>query len=102
MTDYEKKLANLICKNFDEDEYADPFYDRRFYLDMNGVVSSQGEMTDILFIHYTINEEKKTKYLELFLSSPDDMAQEFVQLSDLTDEERAVIEPMIMAQLTAR
>ena len=102
MTDYEKKLAELICKNFDEDEYADPFYDRRFYLDMNGVVSSQGEMTDILFVHYTTNEEKKTEYIELFISSEDDMAQGFVQLSDLTDEERAVIEPKLIEQVSAR
>ena len=102
MTDYEKKMAEIIADKYDEDEYSYPFYDRRRYLDLNGVVSSKGEMTDILFIHYTINEEYNKKYLQLFLSSPDDMCQDFIYLSELTDEERAVIEPKIMEQVLAR
>lgn len=102
MTDYEKRLAEQIANKYDEDEYSYPYYDRRFYLELNGVLSSQGEMSDILFVHYTINEENKTEYLQLFISSPDDMSQDFVYLADLTDEERAVIEPKIMEQLMAR
>lgn len=102
MTDYEKKLANLICKNFDEDEDSYPYYDRRVYVDMNGVITSQGEETDILFVHYTTNEENKTEYIELFISSEDDMCQDFISLSDLTDEERAVIEPKLIEQVSAR
>ena len=101
MTDYEKKLAEAITKNYDEDENSYPYYDRRVYLDMNGVLSSQGESTDILFVQYAINEETETEYIELFISSEDDMYQGFIYLSDLTDEERAVIEPKILEQVTA-
>ena len=102
MTDYERELAELIDNVYDEDEDAYPYYDRRVYLDLNGVVSSKGEMSDILFIHHTINLDKKTGYLQLFLSSPDDMCQDFIYIDDLTDEERKAIEPMIMEQLLAR
>lgn len=102
MTDYEKRLAEQIANKYDEDEDFYPYYDRRFFLDLNGVLSSQGEMSDILFVHYTINEENETEYLQLFISSPDDMCQDFVYLADLTDEERAVIEPKIMEQLLAQ
>jgi hypothetical protein len=101
MTDYEKKLAEAITKNYDEDENSYPYYDRRVYLDMNGVLSSQGESTDILFVQYAINEETETEYIELFISSEDDMYQGFIYLSDLTDEERAVVEPKILEQVTA-
>ena len=101
MTDYEKKLAEAIAKNYDEDENSYPYYDRRVYLDMNGVLSSQGESTDILFVQYAINEETETEYIELFISSEDDIYQGFIYLSDLTDEERAVIEPKILEQVTA-
>ena len=68
---------------------------------MNGVLSSQGESTDILFVQYAINEETETEYIELFISSEDDMCRGFIYLSDLTDEERAVIEPKILEQVTA-
>jgi hypothetical protein len=102
MTDFEKKMAEIIANKFDEDEYSYPYYDRRLYLDLDGVLTSQGEKTDILFIHYTINEEKNTEYFQLFISSPDDMAQDFIYLDELTDEERAVIEPKIMEQALAR
>ena len=101
MTDYEKKLAEAITKKYDEDEDSYPYYDRRVYLDLNGVLSSQGEETDILFVQYTVNEEKKTEYIELFISSEDDMCQDFISLSDLTEEERAVVEPKILEQVTA-
>ena len=102
MTDYEKKIAKLIADKYDEDEYSYPYYDRRVYLDLNGAVSSKGEMTDILFIHYTINEEYDKEYLQLFLSSVDDMCQDFIYIDDLTEEERSAIEPKIMEQLMAR
>lgn len=101
MTDYEKKLAEAIIKNYDEDENFYPYYDRRVYLDMNGVLSSQGESTDILFVQYSINEETETEYIELFISSEDDICQGFIYLSDLTKEERAFIEPKILEQVTA-
>ena len=101
MTDYEKKLAEAIIKNYDEDENPSPYYDRRVYLDMNGVLSSQGESTDILFVQYSINEETETEYIELFISSEDDICQGFIYLSDLTKEERAFIEPKILEQVTA-
>ena len=102
MTDYEKRLAELISKNFDEDEDSYPYYDRRVYVEMNGVISSQGEETDILFVHYTTNDEAKTEYIELFISSEDDMCQDFISLSQLTDEERAVIEPELIRQVSAQ
>ena len=99
MTDYEKKLAEAITKNYDEDEDSYPYYDRRFYLDLDGVLTSQGEETDILFVQYTTNEESGSEYIELFISSEDDMSQDFISLSDLTDEERAVVEPKILEQV---
>lgn len=102
MTDYEKRLAEEITNKYDEDEDFYPYYDRRVYLDLNGVISSQGEETDILFVVYTINRESVRRYIQLFISSPDDMYQDFVHLSDLTEEERAVIEPKIMEQVLAR
>lgn len=102
MTDYEKRLAERIADKYDEDEDSYPYYDRRVYLDLNGVLSSQGEETDILFVVYTINREYDRRYLQLFISSPDDRYQDFVYFADLTDEERAVIEPKIMEQVMAR
>ena len=102
MTDYEKRLAELISKNFDEDEDSYPYYDRRVYVEMNGVITSQGEETDILFVQYTTNDETSVEYIELFISSEDDMSQDFVSLSQLTDEERAVIEPELIKQVSAR
>jgi hypothetical protein len=102
MTDYEKRLAEEIASKYDEDEDFYPYYDRRVYLDLKGVISSRGEETDILFVSYAINSESDEKYLQLFISSPDDMCQDFVYFADLTDEERAVIEPKIMEQVLAR
>ena len=102
MTDYEKRLAEEIANKYDEDEDFYPYYDRRVYLDLRGVISSRGEETDILFVVYTINSESDKRYVQLFISSPDDRYQDFVHLSDLTDEERAVIEPKIMEQVLAR
>ena len=102
MTDYEKRLAEEIANKYDDDENSYPYYDRRVYLDLNGVISSQGEETDILFVIYTINREYNREYIQLFISSPDDTSQDFVYLADLTDEERAVIEPKIMEQVLAR
>ena len=102
MTDYEKRLAEEIANKYDDDENSYPYYDRRVYLDLNGVISSQGEETDILFVIYTINREYDREYIQLFISSPDDTSQDFVYLADLTDEERAVIEPKIMEQVLAR
>ena len=99
MTDYEKKMAEIIAKKYDEDEDSYPYYDRRIYLEMNGVLTSQGEETDILFIQYTTNDEMKSERIELFISSPDDMCQDFISLSDLTEEERVAVVPMIMEQL---
>jgi hypothetical protein len=102
MTDYEKRLAELVSKNFDEDEDCYPYYDRRVYVEMNGVITSQGEETDILFVQYTTNDETMTEYIQLFISSEDDMCQDFIYIDDLTEEERSVIEPKIMEQLMAR
>lgn len=102
MTDYEKRLAEEIANKYDDDENSYPYYDRRVYLDLNGVISSQDEETDILFVIYTINREYDREYIQLFISSPDDTSQDFVYLADLTDEERAVIEPKIMEQVLAR
>ena len=102
MTDYEKRLVEEIANKYDEDENSYPYYDRRVYLDLNGVISSQGEETDILFVIYTINEECDREYIQLFISSSDDTSQDFIYLADLTDEERAVIEPKIMEQVLAR
>lgn len=99
MTDYEKKMAELIVAKYDEDEDFYPYYDRRVYLDLNGVISSQGKETDILFVQYTTNDESKSEFIVLFISSEDDMCQDFIYLSELTDEERAVIVPKIMEQL---
>ena len=101
LTDYEKKLAEAIASKYDEDEDSYPYYDRRVYLDLNGVLSSQGEETDILFVQYTVNEEAESEYIELFISSEDDMCQDFISLSDLTEEERTVVEPKILEQITA-
>ena len=42
------------------------------------------------------------EYIELFISSEDDMSQDFIYLSELTDEERAVIEPELIKQVSAR
>ena len=102
MTDYEKRLVEEIANKYDEDEDSYPYYDRRVYLDLNGVISSQGEETDILFVIYTINKECDREYVQLFISSSDDTSQGFIYLADLTDEERAVIEPKIMEQVLAR
>ena len=102
MTDYERRLAEVMSDKYDEDEESYPFYDRRVYLELNGVISSQGEETDILFVVFTLNTEYDSKYIQLFISSPDDMCQDFIYLGDLTDEERAVIEPKIMEQVLAR
>lgn len=102
MTDYEKRLAEEIANKYDDDENSYPCYDRRVYLDLNGVIVSQGEETDILFVIYTINKEYDREYIQLFISSPDDTNQRFIYLADLTDEERAVIEPKIMEQVLAR
>ena len=102
MTDYEKRLAKEIANKYDEDEDSYPYYDRRVYLDLNGVISSQGEETDILFVIYTINKEGDREYIQLFISAADDTSQGFIYLADLTDEERAVIEPKIMEQVLAR
>ena len=102
MTDYEKRLVEEIANKYDEDENSYPYYDRRVYLDLNGVISSQGEETDILFVIYTINKECDREYVQLFISSSDDTSQDFIYLADLTDEERAVIEPKIMEQVLAR
>ena len=57
MTDNEKRLAEEIANKYDDDENSYPYYDRRVYLDLNGVIASQGEETDILFVIYTINKE---------------------------------------------
>lgn len=100
--DYQKTLADAIVKNYHEVEYSYPYYDRRMYLDMNGVLTSRGDMTDILFIQYTINEEANTEYFELFISSSDDMAQDFVRIEDLTDEEKKAVIPMLLEQTSAR
>ena len=52
MTDIEKRIADIILKNYDEDEQSFPYSDYRLYITANGVIKSQGEMTDVLFIQY--------------------------------------------------
>ena len=96
MTDIEKRIADIILKNYHEDEQSYPYSDYRLYITANGVIKSQNEMTDVLFIQYTEIEEPEGEYLQVFLSSPDDMAQDFVYFGSLTeDEQKAVIEGII-------
>ena len=75
----------------DEDEYSEPYTDYRLYITGNGFITSQGEMTDVLFVHYTENEENGDKYIQVFLSSPDDMEQEFVYFENLTEDEKIAV-----------
>ena len=96
MTDVEKRIADIILLHYDEDEYSYPYTDYRLYITANGVITSQGEMTDVLFVHYTENEETRDRHIQVFLSSPDDMEQEFVYFDSLTeDEKKAVIEGIV-------
>ena len=101
MTDIEKRMADVIMKYYHEEEYSEPYTDYRLYAEedlFNGAVSSMGDMTDVLFFHYTENEENGDKYIQLFLSSPDDMAQDFVYLTALTDEEQKKITDLFFKQ----
>ena len=91
MTELEKRIADLILLHYDEDEYSYPYTDYRFYITGNGFITSQGAMTDVLFIHYTENEETRDRYIQVFLSSQDDDEQEFVYFSDLTEDERNAV-----------
>ena len=96
MTEIEKRIADIVLKNYHEDEYCYPYTDYRLYISANGVITSQGKMTDVLFVHYTENEETGDKYIQVFLSSPDDMTQDFVYFNSLTeDEKKAVIEGIV-------
>ena len=96
MTDIEKRIADIILKNYDEDEQSYPYSDYRLYITANGVIKSQNEMTDVLFVQYTEIAEPEGEYLQVFLSSPDDMAQDFVYFGSLTeDEQKAVIEGIV-------
>lgn len=101
MTDIEKRIADYCFKHYDEEEYSEPYSDYRVYVDMNGVISSQDEMTDVLFFHYTENEETGEKYIQLFISSPDDMAQDFVYLHNLTEEEQNCVTTLFFEQAQA-
>lgn len=102
MTDIEKKIADLIINNYDEEEYSEPYQDYRFYIDGNHLITSQGEMTDVLFVHYTENEETGDKYIQVFLSSPDDMEQDFVYLTSLTESEQTAVINKIFAEFETR
>ena len=102
MTDIEKKIADFIIKNYDEEEYSEPYQDYRVYIDGNHLIASQGEMTDVLFVHYTENEETGDKYIQVFLSSPDDMEQEFVYLTSLTESEQTAVVKQIFAECETR
>lgn len=90
MTDTERSIANFIRKNYDEDEHFYPHTEYRLYVsgDFCGAISSQGEETDVLFFLYTKNEENGDEYIQLFISSPDDVSQDFIYLDDLTEEEK--------------
>ena len=101
MTDIEKRMADVILKYYEEEEYSEPYTDYRLYADedlFNGTITTMGDMTDVLFFHYTENEENGDKYIQLFLSSPDDMAQDFVYLTALTDEEQKKITDLFFKQ----
>ena len=102
MTDIEKKIANFIINNYDEEEYSEPFQDYRLYIDGCHLITSQGEMTDVLFVHCTENEETGDKYIQVFLSSPDDMEQEFVYLTSLTEHEQTAVINQIFAEFQTR
>lgn len=93
MTDIEKRIANFILMHYDEDEQSYPYSDYRLYITANGVIKSQNEMTDVLFVQFTENNDTDTEYLQVFISSPDDMSQDFVYFGNLTeDEKKAVID----------
>ena len=101
MTDIEKRMADVILKYYQEEEYCEPYTDYRLYADedlFNGTITTMDEMTDVLFFHYTENEETGDKYIQLFLSSPDDMAQDFVFLSALSEEEQKKIDDLFFKQ----
>lgn len=106
MTDTEKRIAEIIDRHYHEEETSYPYIDRKLYAgtdlaDFNGVISSQDEETDVLMFQHTINEEQGEDYIQLFISSPDDMAQDFVNLSDLTEEEQATIVKLFADQVEA-
>lgn len=105
MTDIEKKIADIIFKNYDEYEYSEPYTDYRIYADselFNGVISSQGEETDVLFFHYTTDDETGRNYIQLFISSPDDMCQDFIYFDNLTDDEQKRITDLFFSEANER
>lgn len=101
MTNEEMELAQLIAENYHEKEESYPYLDRRVFVSMDGVITSQDELTDILFIQFTTNDETGNDNIGLFISSPDDTCQDFISLGDLTDEERVVIVPELKRQIVA-
>lgn len=91
MTDIENRIANILIEQHDEIEKSYPYLDYRLYADgdlFNEVISSQGKMTDVLFFVLTKNREYNKEYVQLFISSPDDMCQEFVYITSLTEDEQ--------------
>ena len=102
LTNEEMELAQLIAEYYDEDEDSYPYYDRRVYVDMNGVISSQGQETDILYIQFTTTDGTDKDRIELFISSPDDDYQDFISINDLTVEEREAIVLELKEQILGR
>lgn len=102
MTDIERKIADIIVKHYDEDENSYPYTDYRIYTLLSkflGAITSQGEEHDILFFQYTENEETGNEYLQLFISSDDDMCQDFIYLADLTPDEQAKVVELFYEQM---
>ena len=101
MTERESKIARFLVKHHHEIEDSYPYRDYRLYGsgdEMCGVISSQGEMTDILFFIYTFNTENENCYVQLFISSPDDDYQEFVYLSSLPEDEQVMVMDLLARQ----
>lgn len=90
MTTEERKIADYLEKNYDEIEESYPFLDFRFYLanKFNGIIASQDERTDALLVRYSKDEESQKEFIQIFISSDDDMNQDWVSLSDLTEAEQ--------------
>ena len=102
MNEIEKRIADVLLNYYEETEDSYPYKDYRIYTDsniFNNVISSQGEMTDVLFFVFTRNEESGSEYVELFISSPDDMCQDFTYLTSLTEDEQSHIFHLFSTQV---
>lgn len=102
MTNIEKTIADIILKKYDEEESDFCYTDYRIYADsdhFNGIIRSQGEATDVLFFQYTLTKDTGKSYVQIFVSSPDDMCQDFVYLTSLPEDEQKLIFDRFMLNL---